>query len=77
MFIHICSACNGTKGHYEKKFVKYKKEIYCPWGGYPSSYEKEKVVDSWVECKYCDGIGFTDRKLMPKYIVHREIIGYE
>lgn len=69
-FIHICSACNGTKGHYEKKLVKYKEEIYDLWVG-------QTEVDSWVKCKYCDGTGFTEQKLIPKYKVHREIIGYE
>lgn len=60
-FIYVCQACNGTKGHYKKKLVKYTTEIYDRWTGGDTPIEIEEFIDTFYKCKYCDGIGFIEK----------------
>lgn len=66
-----CSACSGI-GYTEEKYCTYPRDLpdfgWVEWENNPKYYDYKKV-----NCKYCNGKGFTAKQLKPV----TRVIGYE
>lgn len=66
-----------TDGYTKKRCSEEEARINAGYSGsfYPDYYDVDVPNIITIECKYCKGLGYTEKELKP--IIKTEIVGYE